>query len=498
MNTQKKSKFPTMCSRMVFRLWLIMMSLVIFAIIFMWIVQVFLFERNYLNMELEETRTRMEPVMENLATEDLASDEKLFSYLSWINSGDTFLVDGDGNILIFYSYGRPSNPDDPHMLQMMRETIAQSEGFQDLKNGKPYEKVDKDGSHIRAFELGLPVTYNEERCYLIMHHPLMLDTTLKLNRKQLTTLTILLTITASILSAVLSRQFTRPIYTIKKAIDRLANNDFSARPDLKRQDELGDLSRSVEQLGKKLSQVDVLRKELIANISHELRSPLALISGYAEMVRDISWHDDAMREDNLNLIIHEARRMSEMVSDILDYSQLQAGYIQLKKDWYNLYDIVESEVYQCSREAAEHEIQIQLESCDTDIPFLADALKISQVVRNLLNNAINHTKEKETIFVRIERLEQNCRVSVINPGPPIPEEEREIIWERYQRSQHQNGRRSGTGIGLSIVSTILNAHQMNFGIDCKDGTNIFWFECPTNPATADAAACWPAENRSSD
>lgn len=117
-------------------------------------------------------------------------------------------------------------------------------------------------------------------------------------------------------------------------------------------------------------------------------------------------------------------------------------------------------------------------------------------MRNLLNNAINHTPENQEIFIRLipnpaagaevpdsaldaasKIAGSCCLVEVANPGDPIPEEDRNIIWERYQRSQHQSGRRLGTGIGLSIVSTILKAHEMPYGVDCKDGYNIFWFVC---------------------
>ena len=107
-----------------------------------------------------------------------------------------------------------------------------------------------------------------------------------------------------------------------------------------------------------------------------------------------------------------------------------------------------------------------------------DALKISQVIRNLLYNAINHTGEGQAITVTVQHTPETIRVAVINPGAPIPEEEREQIWERYQRSQHQSGRRLGTGIGLSIVSTILDAHGMGYGVDCEAGMTSFWFSCP--------------------
>jgi signal transduction histidine kinase len=278
------------------------------------------------------------------------------------------------------------------------------------------------------------------------------------------------------LAALLSRHFVKPIRIIKSTVDRLAKGELTATPGLSQKDELGQLSNSVEELSQALQRVDVLRKEVIANVSHELRSPLALIRGYAEMVRDINWKDDEKRNENLNLIIQEAGRMSEMVSDIMDYSQLQAGYVQLKKDWYNLYEIVESEVAHCKQNATEYGITIRLESTQQDIPVNVDAMKICQVMRNLLNNAVNHTADGEIISVVIEKLNNDIRVSVINPGEPIPEEDRAIIWERYQRSQHHGGRKKGTGIGLSIVSTFLKAHGMLYGVDCKEGLTTFWFE----------------------
>ena len=313
--------------------------------------------------------------------------------------------------------------------------------------------------------------------YLILRNALMTRTVLNLNRSQLIILSILLTGIASVLAAVLSRQFSRPIFQIKRAVDKLTENDFSIGPDLERQDELGQLSQSVGKLRLALQRLDVLRREVIANVSHELRSPLALITGYAEMVRDITWKDDEMRNENLNLIISESNRMSEMVNDILDYSQFSAGYSKLKKDWYDLRDIVNAELTRCHQAAAEHGITLTLEAPDAPLNFEVDSLKMSQVMRNLLNNAINHSPENQEIFIRLIPKENNCLVEVANPGAPIPEEDRAIIWERYQRSQHQSGRRLGTGIGLSIVSTILKAHDMPYGVDCKDGYNIFWFIC---------------------
>ncbi len=487
MKNQMKTRLSALRNRMVFRLWAFMMIPVMFGICFMWVVQIFLFEQNYANASVNEALDHLSPVMEDLRTRDIANDERLLSFVSHI-SGELLLVSEDGELIKMYSSGHLVQPQEWELEFDSPEMIRERTDFDQLLEGHPYQHIERFHGQIIGYELAFPVTYNGECDYLILRNALMTRTVLNLNRSQLIVLSILLTGIASALAAVLSKQFTKPIFQIKESVDKLTQNDFSISPDLERQDELGQLSHSVGKLRQALQRLDVLRREVIANVSHELRSPLALITGYAEMVRDITWKDEEMRNENLNLIISESNRMSEMVNDILDYSQFSAGYSKLKKDWYDLRDIVNAELTRCHQAAAEHGITLTLQIADAPVPdansqvadqmqFQVDDLKMSQVMRNLLNNAINHTPENQQIFIRLTPKENNCLVEVANPGDPIPEEDREIIWERYQRSQHQSGRRLGTGIGLSIVSTILKAHDMPYGVDYKDGYNSFWFLC---------------------
>lgn len=328
-----------------------------------------------------------------------------------------------------------------------------------------------------SIHIGIPVTYAGENAYLLIENTIRTDTAFRFNRMQLIILTVVLTIAASILAAVGSRYFTKPIFAIKHTVDRLAENDFSARADVNRQDELGELAESVGLLGQALARVDVLRKEVIANVSHELRSPLSVISGYAELVRDIHWKDEKARNEDLDLIIEESNRMSEMVNDILDYSQLQSGYIKLRPEAFDFTGLAESETSHCAAAAATYGIRVRFDAPKESVFIYADPLKLSQVLRNLLYNAINHTPEGDTITVSLETKDDHTlRLSVTNPGVPISEDDKKIIWERYQRSQHQSGRRMGTGIGLSIVSTILNAHGMKYGVDSDEKGTSFWFE----------------------
>lgn len=481
MNIRKNLNFSRFRSRIAFRLWMMMMTLVLLTIGFMWVAQIYLFEQKYAEMALTGTQQRLEPVIESLATKDLAEDEQLMRHLSHISNGELILINQEGILLQMYSSGHKVNFYDQQDKQnadgqMIWKQIREQEQFQELLEGRSYQLVNRHKNRIFGYELGFPVTYNGEPCFVILRNLIMLKTALDLNRRQLISLTVALTAAASLLAALLSRQFTKPIGQIKEAVEHLTHNDFSAGLQINRHDELGQLSRSVEELARALQRVELLRKEVIANVSHELRSPLAVIGGYAEMVRDITWKDDTQRNEDLNLIISEAKRMSSMVNDILDYSQLQAGYLQLKKDWYNFYDILESEVSICQPGANEHHIVLTLDCPDQEILLYLDALKISQVIRNLLYNAINHTQEGGQIIVQVRQTTDILHLSISNPGLPIPEADRELIWERYQRSQHQSGRRLGTGIGLSIVRTILEAHNASYGVDCQDGWTSFWFD----------------------
>lgn len=475
MNTENRKRCRFFSS-MMGRLWLIMMVLVVFTIALMWLIQILVLEKNYTKVAIKGIQERLEPVEEQLNHEDLANHQSLIPYLSKTINGKLMIVDSQGRLEEIYSYGHQLDLDEDEKNIAPWKRIRDSGVYQSILDGEPFNREVRDGAQLIAYEIGIPVLYNGEREYIVLIQNFTeLNSVLDMNRKQLIFFSVLLMIASAVLAHVLSRKFTKPIHIIKGTVDRLAQGDLTAVPNLKLDDEVGQLADSVEELSRALRRVDDLRKEVIANVSHELRSPLALIGGYAEMVRDIHWKDEEKRNEDLDLIIRESRRMSEMVNDILDYSQLQTGYLQLKKEWYNLYEIVESEVLFCEPSAREYGIQIRMEASEKEIPVYVDALKISQVVRNLLYNALNHTENKGEIIVSLQKEQDGCLVEVKNPGNPIPEEDRELIWERYQRSQHQAGRREGTGLGLSIVSTILKAHKMTYGVGYEDQMTVFWF-----------------------
>jgi len=452
------------------------MLLVIIGIAFLWTVQILLFEPNYINVTKEsllETVQETAAAIEEMAVDPDDLPEEPLLFLSKTIVGTLFLVDADGEILAAFNNGQQLNIDglsnEYNWLLSHAPTVLDGESLSAVED---FEKSS-------AILIGVPTTLFQRPAALLLSNTItQIEALQSLNRQQLFLFTIILTIFASTISFFLAQHFIRPIKTIKEAIIRLTNGELYSVPKLKRSDELGTLSESVADLSTELQRVDVLRKEVIANVSHELRSPLALITGYGEMVRDVSGSDERLRKEHMDLIISEAHRMSAMVDDIMDFSIMQAGYTQLKNEIWNTYEVVSSVVAYARGIANQYDITVDFEADRTNGNALFDRIKMEQVLRNLINNGINHTPKNERLLIKLTNTSAGTKVAVINPGKDIPPEQLELIWERYQRVQHQAGHKEGTGIGLAIVKTILTSHAFEYGAESKNGVTCFWFVVP--------------------
>lgn len=468
--------FTYIKSKLLVRLWSANMLLVIIGIAFLWTVQILLFEPNYINVTKEsllETVQETAAAIEEMAVDPDDLPEEPLLFLSKTIVGTLFLVDEDGEILAAFNNGQQLNIDglsnEYNWLLSHAPTVLDGESLSAVED---FEKSS-------VILIGVPTTLFQRPAALLLSNTItQIEALQSLNRQQLFLFTIILTIFASTISFFLAQHFIRPIKTIKEAIIRLTNGELYSVPKLKRSDELGTLSESVADLSTELQRVDVLRKEVIANVSHELRSPLALITGYGEMVRDVSGNDERLRKEHMDLIISEAHRMSAMVDDIMDFSIMQAGYTQLKNEIWNTYEVVSSVVAYARGIANQYDITVDFEADRTNGNALFDRIKMEQVLRNLINNGINHTPKNERLLIKLTNTSAGTKVAIINPGKDIPPEQLELIWERYQRVQHQAGHKEGTGIGLAIVKTILTSHAFEYGAESKNGVTCFWFVVP--------------------
>lgn len=452
------------------------MLLVIIGIAFLWTVQILLFEPNYINTTKEsllETVQETATSLEDMAVDPTGLPDEPLLFLSKTIVGTLFLIDDSGEILSAYNNGQKLNIDglknEYNWLLSHAPTVLNGESLSTVED---FEKSS-------AILIGVPMTLFQRPAALLLSNTItQIEALQRLNRQQLFLFTVILTIFASTISFFLAQHFIRPIKTIKEAIVRLTKGELYSVTKLNRGDELGTLSESVADLSTELQRVDVLRKEVIANVSHELRSPLALITGYGEMVRDVSGSDERLRKEHMDLIISEAHRMSAMVDDIMDFSIMQAGYTQLKSEVWNTYEVVSSVVAYARGIANQYDITVDFEADRTNGNALFDRIKMEQVLRNLINNGINHTPKNERLLIKLTNTAAGTKVAVFNPGKDIPPEQLELIWERYQRVQHQAGHKEGTGIGLAIVKTILASHAFEYGAESKNGVTCFWFVVP--------------------
>ncbi|MGI6031534.1 MAG: sensor histidine kinase [Eubacteriales bacterium] len=285
----------------------------------------------------------------------------------------------------------------------------------------------------------------------------------------------LVLVLALIIALPLSRQITRPLLRMQEATDRIGKGDFSISLPAKGRDEIGQLEANFNRMAHDLSRIDALRRDLIANVSHDLRTPLTMIKGYAETIRDITGEDKAKRERQIQVIIEESDRLSSLISDVLALSKMQSGMVQLDQKAFSLDDTIRELLhpYAMYREQG-YQIHVEL------VPFMAwgDQKQLGQVVLNLLNNAIKHTGQDGQVWLRsLVTPQGSCRVEVQDTGAGIDPEELPFIWDRYYKARNAKDKLMGTGIGLSIVKEVLNAHGLPYGVRSTKGQGTtFWFE----------------------
>ncbi len=293
---------------------------------------------------------------------------------------------------------------------------------------------------------------------------------------ELVIIVLILLIVAVVLSFIMARFISAPITKMSYEAKKLARGSYDVGFSGKEYKESSELADSLNFAAEELSKTDRLQKELIANISHDLRTPLTMISGCAEMMQDIPGE---MTKENLQVIIDESKRLSSLVNDVMDLSKLGAKIGEITKSKFNLTSTVEATIDRINRMSAADGYDIDF-ICDSEAIVYADETRILQVVYNLLINAINHTGEDRRVTVKqtVSPEHSFVRIEVTDTGSGIAKEDLPYIWDRYYKVDKVHKRGSmGTGLGLSIVRSILELHGAKYGVDSQEGEGTtFWFE----------------------
>lgn len=421
-----------------------------------------------------DDKTNISKNMQNIVVKQ-ASDKKMFIEIVY-EDGTTYIINRLGG---------------SHSLSMLSkddfiDSVKKSE------SGLIYKtfRDEQENNFILMLGSYLGGDKNSPDSYIFIFNYLQpIGTTVQIFQSQYYIVGLLIMILTIFMSAFFSNKISEPIIRINNSAKSLSQGKFDVKIGKRDYDEIKQLAGTLSDASKEIAKSDDLRRELMSNISHDLRTPLTMIKAYAEMIRDISGDNPEKREKHLKVIIDETDRLSSLVTDILDLSKLQAGVSELNIETFDLSDNLSEVVSRFEVIRINEGISIELQAED-DIRIYGDVTKLDQVIYNLINNAVTYVGEDNIIIVRLFRIQNGIvRFEVEDHGEGISPENLPYIWDRYykvsERSSTHKRAKMGSGIGLSIVKSILEQHGFKYGAESSLGKGSkFWFEAPEYSETS--------------
>ncbi len=471
------------------------LGMIAFLLIMAWLVQAFFSEELYINYKIRQVETAATEIIENIDNEDILS---LLDRVS--QSQEICITLLNVNTVI-------SNQDDRSFLYMAdinENCLIHNISFIDL--GRYYAQAYENGGSFREFANNNPppvgnydpeqfpdrnkndmtpyrtmilanIFYNDagEEMFLLLDSTITpLAATSGALRSQLLMYSLLMITLALVASYLSARRLSIPLRKINATAQQFAKGNFDVRFDGNGSEETEALANTLNYAAAEIARTERLQRELIANISHDLRTPLTMIGGYAEAMRDLPSENTP---ENAQIIIDEVKRLSGLVNEVLDLSKLQAGVTELNCEERNLSELVDHIVDNYQKMMAEQDYQISFEY-DSEAWVMIDTAKIEQVIYNFLNNAVNYGGDSKQIIVRQRLIANRVRLEIQDFGQGIAKERLQDIWQRYYRTEEAHLRsKYGSGLGLSIVRSILDLHKAAYGVESQLGVgSTFWFE----------------------
>ncbi|MCD8285608.1 MAG: HAMP domain-containing histidine kinase, partial [Clostridia bacterium] len=289
----------------------------------------------------------------------------------------------------------------------------------------------------------------------------------------------------------ISQRVTRGVQELSVSARKLAQGDYTASFTNADYQELAELSTTLNEMRDEVKKSSDFQKEILANVTHDLKTPITMIKAYASMIQDFSGDDPVKRNKHLQVIIDESDRLTGLINDVLDVSKVSSNLENMNPKVFNLTEFLYSIINKFSylQESQGYNIMVDI---DPDQYTRADTEKIGQVIYNLVGNAANYTGEDKTIYISLKSNMEGTRIrfSVRDTGKGIAKDEIDSIWDRYYRSKKDHVRPvKGTGLGLNICKIILNNHKFDFGVESELGYgSTFWVDFPSVPAETIEAA----------
>ena len=337
-------------------------------------------------------------------------------------------------------------------------------------------KNPRSGYYMQLFGRTLGDPDNPSGFLLINSALAPVGSTVNIIKRQLMVITVVLIVAAFIISLYLSRRIARPIANITKSAENLARGDFNTVFDGHGYLEAKKLADTLTYAERELSMVDTMQRDLIANVSHDLRTPLTMLKAYAEMIRDLSGDNPVKRNEHLEIIINETDRLALLVNDILDLSKLESGKQKLNPVNFGISSKLGEIIGRFKGISEKKGYRIHF-TPDKECIVRCDAVKIEQVIYNLINNAISYTGEDKQVFIRQINTADGILIEIEDTGEGIEEDKIKMIFDKYYRSENHRREVIGTGLGRSIVKAVLKLHNYDYGVRSKLGCgSTFWFK----------------------
>ena len=458
-----------------------------------WIFQVYLLDAFYEHIKKKELAKTAAYLSNQLESDELsllayscAVEGTMTVSIFQLNEGRTHpMVSVDAT-------GRQGTVLSDEMLEMLC-SLAEENGGKYIGRFFGAREIDKDDqlpsegedeindpfsrSPVRLTYLSLVETESQNSYLILLDTGLQpLGSTVQILRTQFIWIAAILLVCAGVMVVMLYRHISAPLVEMNEAAKQLALGKYDAEFSGRGYRETRELAETLNYASNELSRLDRLQKELIANISHDLRTPLTMIRGYGEIMRDLPGENTS---ENMQVIIDETTRLSELVNDLLDLSKIQSGARRAEPEYFDLTSALEETMNRYDAFVRHRGYHISL-SVTTDAWIYADRGMILQVLYNLINNAINYTGEDLCVTVKQELIDHRVRISITDTGDGIAPEQLPMVWERYYKVDKVHRRAMiGTGLGLSIVKEILEQHRAAYGVISNVGEgSTFWFELP--------------------
>ncbi len=403
----------------------------------------------------------------------ITEKESELKELTLVTGADAFVIGDGGEVLMPYGFKATQSWSDI--------LLAAQENSGEWAEGKTsVYSTHTDGGYTLNF-VGCEECGGRE-CMVLVRYPL---SSIAQSVRQMQLYIIIIAAAAIAITFFVSyfvaEKLSRPLRDMSATAKRLAAGDYSVEFASAQYSEIADLSAALNYMKDEIKKSGDFQKELIANVSHDLKTPLTMIKAYASMIQEISGDDKQKRNKHLQVIIDESDRLTGLVNDVLSTSKISAGIDQLNKKVFNLteylYGVINKFGY--LTETQGYNIMVDI---DPNLYTFADEEKIGQVLYNLISNAVNYTGEDKYVYITLKYSAEENRIkfSVRDTGKGINDEELSHIWDRYYRSNDSHTRPiKGTGLGLSIVKAILSNHAFEYGVTSEEGYgSTFYVDFP--------------------